>query len=171
MMCDICKESEAKVHLTQIVDGKMVKVDLCEGCAKEKGVSDPQGFSLADLLLGLGAAEELKAGGSEGSAQVRCPACGFTQADFKKTGRLGCAECYRVFEAGLNSLMKAMHKAEQHVGKVPGKAARTQELGGKLKSLENLLKKAVEEEKYEEAAVLRDQIRTLESQLKVKASI
>ncbi len=170
MQCDICKEREAKVHLTQIVDGKMQKVDLCEECAKEKGVSDPTGFSLADLLLGLGAADELKPSGESGSA-VRCPACGFTQVDFKKTGRLGCPECYHVFEAGLNSLMKAMHKGEQHVGKVPGKAMRNQELSSKLKSLENALKKAVEEEKYEEAALLRDQIRSLESQLKAKASM
>ncbi len=170
MQCDICKEREAKVHLTQIIDGKMQKVDLCEECAKEKGVSDPTGFSLADLLLGLGAAEELKPSG-EASGTLRCPACGFTQVDFKKTGRLGCPECYRVFETGLNSLMKAMHKGEQHVGKVPGKAMRNQELSTKMKSLENALKKAVEEEKYEEAALLRDQIRSLESQLKAKASI
>jgi protein arginine kinase activator len=34
MLCDICKKSEATVHLTQIVDGKMLKVDLCESCAK-----------------------------------------------------------------------------------------------------------------------------------------
>ncbi|MSR65555.1 MAG: excinuclease ABC subunit B [Verrucomicrobiae bacterium] len=169
MICDICKENEAKVHLTQIVDGKMQKVDLCEGCAKEKGVSDPTGFSLADLLLGLGAAEELKPTGESG-ASVRCPACGFTQTDFKKTGRLGCPECYRVFEPGLNSLMKAMHKSEQHAGKIPSRAMRNQELSTKLKTLETNLKKAVEEEKYEDAATLRDQIRALETQLRVKAT-
>lgn len=170
MLCDICKENEAKVHLTQIVEGKMQKVDLCESCAKEKGVSDPTGFSLADLLLGLGAAEELKPSAETGGGAVRCPSCGFTQVDFKKTGRMGCPECYRVFEAGLTSLMKAMHKGEQHVGKVPGKAMRSQELGSKLKALETQLKKAVEEEKYEEAAVLRDQIRSMESQMKTRAS-
>ena len=47
MLCCICKEKEAKVHLTQIVNDKMQKVDLCEQCAKEKGVNDPAGFSLA----------------------------------------------------------------------------------------------------------------------------
>ena len=55
MLCCVCKEKEAKVHLTQIVGDKMQKVDLCEQCAARKGVNDPQGFSLADLLLGLGA--------------------------------------------------------------------------------------------------------------------
>src|SRR6266404_5025972 len=53
MLCDICKQNVATVHLTQMVDGKTKKVDLCEACSKEKGVDDPTGFSLADLLLGL----------------------------------------------------------------------------------------------------------------------
>ena len=56
MLCDICKKNVATVHLTQMVEGKTKKVDLCEACSKDKGVDDPTGFSLADLLLGLGAA-------------------------------------------------------------------------------------------------------------------
>ena len=59
MLCDICKQNVATVHLTQMVEGKTKKVDLCEACSKEKGVDDPTGFSLADLLLGLGAAQEM----------------------------------------------------------------------------------------------------------------
>ena len=65
MLCDVCKCNDAAVFLTQIVDGKMQKVNLCEGCSKEKGVQDPTGFALADLLLGIGAAEEIEKGGSE----------------------------------------------------------------------------------------------------------
>ena len=55
MLCCICKEKQATVHLTQVAGDKMQKVDLCEECAKVKGVNDPTGFSLADLLLGLSA--------------------------------------------------------------------------------------------------------------------
>src|SRR5882672_3425735 len=117
MLCCICKEKEATVHLTQIAGEKMQKVDLCEECAKSKGVNDPAGFSLADLLLGLGASQELdKANGDE---EIKCPNCGFTQADFKKAGRLGCSECYDTFAEGLEGLLKTMHKGVRHVGKVP----------------------------------------------------
>src|SRR5882757_7280741 len=91
----ICKAKDATVHLTQIAGDKMQKVDLCEECAKHKGVDDPAGFSLADLLLGLGASQEIEQAG--GGTTVKCPKCGFTQADFKKSGRLGCAECYVTF--------------------------------------------------------------------------
>ena len=53
-------ENEATVHLTEIVEGKMQKNDLCEECAREKGVTDPEGFTLADLLLGLGPKPTIK---------------------------------------------------------------------------------------------------------------
>jgi len=165
MLCDICKKLEATVHLTQIVDAKMVKVDLCDGCAKTKGIQETTGFSLADLVVGLGSAEEMKAE----SPGVKCPSCGFTQADFKKTGRLGCAVCWEAFEAGLAALLKAMHKSDRHAGKVPSKAAHTLVITEQIKELSDNLEKAVREEKYEDAAHIRDQIRQLESKLKISA--
>jgi protein arginine kinase activator len=90
MQCDVCQKNEATVYLTQIVEGKMQKVNLCESCAKEKGVSDPTGFAMADLLLGLGATQQIE---HAGQPAQKCPVCGFTQVDFKKTGRLGCSAC------------------------------------------------------------------------------
>ncbi|EDY19264.1 UvrB/UvrC protein [Chthoniobacter flavus Ellin428] len=158
MHCDVCKTNQATVFLTQIVDGKMQKVNLCEACSKEKGVTDPTGFALADLLLGLGAAQEMERGGTV----QKCPACGFSQADFKKTGRLGCATCYTTFADGLAALLKGMHKGTDHVGKVPARLAKSIEREVQLKTLQRDLKKAVASEDYESAATLRDQIRHLD---------
>jgi protein arginine kinase activator len=159
MLCDICKKNVATVHLTQMVEGKTKKVDLCETCSKEKGVDDPTGFSLADLLLGLGAAQELT------SSEVRCPVCGFTQADFKKAGRLGCAECYTAFAEGLESLLKSMHKGTKHAGKVPHLLKQSQDLTDRLKSLQKKLDRAVADEDFESAVHLRDEINQLKSRL------
>ena len=167
MLCDICKKNDATVHLTQIVEGKMLKVDVCEMCAKAKGVHDTEGFSPSDLLLGLGAAEEMKIEGGG----VRCAACGFTQADFKKTGRLGCTACWETFAEGLGSLLKAMHKGDHHVGKIPSRAAHSIALSEKIRGLTEELDQAVRSEKYEEAAQIRDQIRELESKMKVASAV
>lgn len=164
MLCDVCKKVDATVHLTQILDGKVMKVDLCEVCAKSKGVQEAAAFSLSDLLVGLGAADEMKA---ETTPGLKCLDCGLTQEDFKKTGRLGCATCWETFEAGLASLLKAMHKSDHHVGKVPGKAAHTVVLTEQIKALTEELHKAVGAEKYEEAAQIRDQLRALETKLKI----
>ena len=161
MLCDVCKCNDATVFLTQILEGKMQKVNLCDACSKEKGVQDPTGFALADLLLGIGAAEEIEKGGTT----QKCPVCGFTQADFKKTGRLGCSTCYLTFAEGLNSLLKAMHKGTEHVGKLPERAQRAMELSDRMRALTRSLEKAVAEENYETAASLRDEIKQLEHEL------
>ena len=81
MQCDVCHSKEATVFLTQIVEGKMQKINLCEACSKSKGVSDPTGFELADLLVGLGSTPEMDVQ----PAPLKCPVCGFTQTEFKKT--------------------------------------------------------------------------------------
>lgn len=141
----------------------MQKVDLCEECAKHKGVNDPAGFSLADLLLGLGASQEMEQ--SAGGAELKCPHCGFTQADFKKAGRLGCSQCYITFSEGLEGLLKSMHKGTKHVGKVPQAFQQSRDLGEKLKALQKKLDKAVSDEDFEQAAVMRDEIKTTKEKL------
>lgn len=158
MICDVCKHNQATVFLTQIVDGKMQKVNLCEACSKEKGVTDPTGFALADLLLGLGAAQAMEGG----TAVQKCPVCGFSQQDFKKTGRLGCARCYETFSEGLAGLLKGMHKGPKHVGKYPARLKRTIELEQEIKTLQRDLRRAVAEENYEGAAKIRDQLKQRE---------
>lgn len=163
MLCCICKEREATVHLTQIAGEKMQKVDLCEECAKTKGVNDPTGFSLADLLLGLGASQEIEQAG--GGAEVRCPRCNFTQTDFKKAGRLGCPECYKTFSEALEGLLKTMHKGTRHVGKAPETLRQNRDLSDRLRTLQKKLTKAIEQEDFEEAAVLRDEIKQTNARL------
>src|ERR1700722_1008659 len=169
MLCCICKEREATVHYTKIDGDKVQKVDLCEECSKTKGVNDPVGFELADLLLGLGASKEIEQ--SSGGMELKCPRCGFTQADFKKAGRLGCSECYKTFADGLEGLLKTMHKGTRHVGKVPLALQQNRDLSERLKSLQKKLAKAVDEENFEQAALLRDEIKQASAKLGNAATI
>jgi len=162
MLCSICKEKPATVHLTDIKGDKMQKVDLCEECAKNKGVNDST-FALADMLLGLGASQEIEQ--ASGGVEVKCPQCGFTQADFKKSGRLGCAECYKTFADGLEGLLKSMHKGTRHTGKVPESQRQTRDLSDSLKALQQKLAKAIEDENFEQAAALRDEIKQMSNRL------
>lgn len=184
MRCDVCQTNEASVFLTQIVAGKMQKVNLCADCAKAKGVDDPAGFALTDLLMGMGSTAELEkpspmsgsgmavtvsASGGEGGALLRCPTCGFTQADFKKTQRMGCSDCYETFGDLIAGPLKQNHKGTHHTGKAPARQFRRAELGERMKTLQGDLSRAVKEEDYEGAAQLRDAIRRLEDQLKTPA--
>lgn len=141
----------------------MQKVDLCEECAKEKGVHDQTGFSFADLLLGLGASQEMEE--ASGGAELKCAMCGFTQADFKKAGRLGCAQCYETFSEGLESLLKSMHKGTRHKGKVPAALRSSHDLRERLALLQKRLEKAVADENFEQAAQVRDEIKVTKAKL------
>ena len=178
LQCDACKEREAEVFLTQIVEGKMQKVNLCKTCSAENGVDDPTGFALTELLSGIGTSTEtekpvapatapslISGVSATVSAPSKCSVCGFTQADFKKTGRLGCSECYDTFEDHLGNLLKAMHKGTRHTGKLPARVAKQHQMTERMKGLQENLLRAVREENYEDAANLRDQIRKLSSQL------
>lgn len=121
--CDCEWDEEATVFFSYIENGKMVKVNLCRHCADEKGINDPTSYQLIDVLQGMGVeSESPSAKGLSASSPIDeliCEKCGFTQSDFKKTGRFGCAHCYQVFSEGLESLLEAMHKKTEHIGKVP----------------------------------------------------
>lgn len=157
MKCDACGEKEATVFLTQIVDGNMHKVNLCEACSKQKGVDDPVGFDLADVLLGLGSEKE------SGPSKKKCPVCGFTESDLKKTGRLGCSACYDTFANHLEGMLKNMHKGLLHTGKMPRLFTESRERNSRIQALRHSLGEAISAENYEMAADLRDQIRQIES--------
>ena len=148
-------ENEATVHFATNADGQMKKIDLCEECAKEQGVTDPKGFALADLLLGVTEMES-------DSGELECPMCGFAQADFKKSGRLGCSDCYTTFAEPLEGMLKQMHKGTQHVGKVPKALRQEMDFTKHRQQLEKQLNKAIETEDYEQAALVRDQLQGLD---------
>lgn len=152
LKCDLCAKP-ATVHLTQIVNNKVHKVDLCEACAQAKGVTDPSGFSLADLLLKASLNPEASSPGA-----ARCEQCGFTQVDFKKHGRFGCPACYDAFKGVLEPMLDSMHKGTTHAGKIPQTALARKSLYDRLTRLEFDLTEAIKSERYEDAARARDEI-------------
>ncbi len=156
LKCDLCAKP-ATVHLTQIVNSKIHKVDLCEACAQAKGVTDPSGFSLADLLLKASLNPE------SSGVDTKCESCGFTQQDFKKTGRFGCPACYGHFGALLEPMLDSMHKGSTHTGKVPSRALARKSLYERLTQLETELDQAIKAERYEDAARYRDEISQVRS--------
>jgi len=153
MQCEKCQCEKATVFLTQIINGKMHKIDLCEKCAKEMGVTNASTFSLADLLIKTEAERQTKSS----RENMACPSCGFTQEDLSKTGRVGCGKCYEVFRDVLGEALKDMQRSSQHTGKIPGRYLRHDSPDhGEIEKALNL---AIEQENYEEAAALRDQLK------------
>ncbi len=166
MTCDVCNKHPATVHLTEIIDGQMTELHLCEECARQKSAQMEQQFGLSDLLAGM--ADFNKPPKESESVLLKCSNCGLTYKDFKKIGRLGCGECYNEFKKYLAPLLKRIHGANQHTGKSPllGDAvvvsARPVKAKSDIDELRQRLQQAIETEAFEEAARIRDQLRELE---------
>ncbi|HMP89081.1 MAG TPA: UvrB/UvrC motif-containing protein [Kiritimatiellia bacterium] len=156
MLCEICKVEEATVHLTQVVDGSIKKLHLCEQCAQKNGFDLQGPISITDILLGMGGKRDdvMPAVIPEKS----CPRCHMRRTDFKKTGRFGCAACYETFSEDLPSLLRAMHRKDRHVGKMPVNEAARVNAMQEMTNLQEALERAISDENYETAADLRDKI-------------
>jgi len=161
MKCEICHVNEACIELKQITEGSMREAHLCEECAAGKGFKSAA--ELAGLLIG-GGLFPLADGESDthdlavDAKTPGCPGCHMRAADFRKTSRLGCGQCYETFSAILEPMIASMQKSDIHRGKHPVR----EDVRHELNRLRTCLEGAIRKEDYEEAAALRDRIRVLE---------
>ncbi len=161
MNCEHCGERAAEITLTEIESDEMRTLHLCSACAALKGVGSGPADSppIADLLAHLGGAGS---GPGFGSDVEACEYCGTRAQDFRKTGRLGCPQCYVHFAGQLRALLRRVHGASQHMGKVyMSSAVDIDDAEARLDTLRRRLARAVEIEDFESAAQLRDQIHAL----------
>ena len=170
MICQNCGKKTATTHIKTIVNGTLTEFDLCTDCAREKGYTN----FFKEMHLDFGSLM----GGFIGSPSVhgtavRCPSCGASFAEISESGKIGCAECYRFFRDKLMPTVRRVHGSARHKGKIPGTAAlRIVEPAGKMtvlaqpqiEKMKTELKKAIEEQNFERAAELRDEIRALEKE-------
>ena len=139
----------------------VTELHLCERCAAERGIETQVAAPkqpLTDFILAV--QKQIPATMLENS---RCSFCSGTLRDFKNTGRLGCAYCYSTFESSLRDLLRRVHGNSRHQGKRYQPPEATLAEGATvLSELRDRLRRAVEQEQFEEAARLRDQIKVME---------
>ena len=162
MVCQRCKKNRASVHITQVDDKDSPELHLCDECAQKEGATLKSQVSLADFLAGLVKTPVTKE--MSRLAKLKCPNCGISYLDFQSKGRLGCPEDYEVFEDLVEGLLEKIHGATRHVGKTPSGSPTTTNASVILSSLKKKLTQAIDEERYEDAGGLRDEIRQLEDQ-------
>lgn len=153
LQCSVC-DAVATVHLTQITQGKVHKIHYCEACANKGGAGDAAVFQLADAVSSAVVAPA-----------ITCPTCQFTDVDFRRSGRLGCPDCWPVFMDALNGLLTKVQHQVQHVGRAPNGVLAIGQLKHRLELAHAEITKAIAAEDYETAARLRDEIAHLSTQL------
>lgn len=182
MFCENCGKNYASIKYTQVINGKKREILLCDECGKKLGIGNfniPIDLSsfLSDFFTELESSEIFP--DLLDTKKLKCNRCNQTFEEFINTGKLGCPECYETFEEKIDTLLKNIQGADRHIGRLGKNIGNSNtnniiqnrnynnKNSGKLNVIDQLkqkLKIAISDEKYEEAAILRDEIKKMEEE-------
>jgi len=156
MICESCNKREAKIHYKSVINGVVTEHHLCEICAAGYKEDLINKFPLHKLFSSI-----------YSNSDVTCPNCGLSYEKFRSTGKLGCSECYDAFGDDLKNIIKGIHGHTKHNGKMPKRAYPLLKMEIDIEKLTAELDRAVKNEEYEKAALLRDEIKELKNKLEL----
>lgn len=162
MLCKNCGLRPATTHIKRVINGRVEEYHLCAECAKKMNVSAFDPFDLSELW---GSFFGDRMPDSPSINQKRCKTCGSSFSDIANLGKLGCPDCYSEFYNELLPSLRKIHGKTRHVGKLPNSANENTKAGYMIADLKKKLADAVENEDYEQAATLRDQIKEYEKKM------
>ena len=161
MLCEKCGKREATVHISSTVNGVKTEKRLCSECA-EKENGHPF-FSLGTDSLFSGFFGQSLFGSADPGVQKKCEFCGQTLAQLVKSGRAGCAKCYETFDSELDKIITGIHGSARYSGALPGNNGKGVERRKRIEDLKKEQLVAINEQNYERAAEIRDEIKALET--------
>ncbi len=160
MLCSMCGKKTATTHIKSSINGVTEQLYLCSDCARE--YSTQNSMSLGSLI-GSFFGDTLRTQ-SHTDNRKRCPGCGICFDDIASSGKVGCDKCYETFLDKLLPSLQRMHGRSRHAGKAPASVTAEPTLQDKIDLLKAQLEQAISEQNFEQAAILRDQIKALESE-------
>lgn len=164
--CQNCGENAANLWVTKITEGQISKQHLCEECFRKlSGYSLPFTIALPMNIMNpfLSLTDNLK---PVKTAKFHvCKSCSTSWSDFLQSGSLGCPQCYQSFQKYLKPIIEDIHSSLTYKGKVPKRLPDEVRIQASLQQLKQKLFKSIDKENYEEAALIRDQIKELKKQL------
>ena len=162
MLCQKCGKNEATTHLKRIINGEKTETHLCSHCATAMGyetVFSGFGLNIGDLFGGFFGDIPVS---KLSNRVLRCEKCGCSFDDIAKSGMVGCAECYTTFFDKLQPSLKRIHGNTAHQGKFPQGVSQDVKKAHRISELKEQLNRAIDEQNFEKAAQLRDEIKELE---------
>lgn len=157
MLCQKCQKNPANVKIIKNINGNVMELHLCSDCAASENIKFPS-FPADELFSAFfkDFTPQLE------TDELRCPTCEMTYREFKNLGKFGCSDCFAAFDKYIDAMLKSIHGNIEHVGKLPQRTAAPLKVKREIDDLKYELRKAVEEENFEQAAQLRDRIKALE---------
>jgi protein arginine kinase activator len=169
MLCQKCHKNLATIRYAEVVDGKVTDLNVCPTCLSKLQNATSGGFELAPSVPSPKRAA-LRESAEKTATAVVCRECGTELQQALKTNRVGCRSCYGRFAEPLDTVLRNLHGGLRHRGKVPRVDDSRERVRAQIQSKRALLRSSLKMENYEAAAILRDEIRSLEEELGVRAS-
>lgn len=169
MICEKCKEREAILNLSKMLNGEVTNIWLCEKCIKKFGkdifsdiAGDKESYASFNNLLSI-IFDDM--GKKNESSKTECNRCGTKLKEIENGKLIGCEECYKIFEKNINKIVEKNNTYNEHKGDIPNRLG--EEIRNKriLRELEKELEIAIVIEAYEKAAELRDEIKKLKDEM------
>ena len=157
MLCENCSSKTATTLIKKTVNGQTFSAHLCNECAAGMGFSSITGAINLSSLLGSVFSDSPMYTGT-----TSCPSCSATFNEISRAGKVGCAKCYDIFRDRLAPSLQRIHGHTSHAGKLPSSAGDKAKQRRHLDELKKNLADAIEKQEYESAALIRDEIKTLE---------
>ena len=151
MLCEKCGKSKATIMYTQIINGRKRSLNICTACASQESILDNFGSFLSFSTENTQEA-------------TSCPVCSTTLGEFMRSGRAGCGQCYSAFRKQAEAMLKKIHGSTLHNTETANLKKAETKGESELDSLRRRLTEAINEENFEEAALIRDKIRALEKE-------
>lgn len=167
MKCQICRENNAHIVFTKIVNNEKIVLHICAECAKKKGLTIELGESETYHQKKVPITNSMPVEKSDESSEtgIICDSCGLSYSEFQKIGFFGCERCHQAFGEHIVNVLKQIHGSVHHEGKIPLGLSGEIEIKNHLRNLRLRLQRCVDSEEYERAAELRDKITSIEGKI------
>lgn len=148
MKCSKCGKNNANITYNQNINGEVTNLNLCEECAHKLGIFNSFDDIFSPMVLDLDyiLPEEIK-----------CKKCGYTLSKYRNSGLFGCDSCYDTFKNEIDSILLKLQGKNRNVQKL--ESNKNDKPESQEEKLRKELEQLVKDEKFEEAAVVRDKIK------------
>lgn len=158
MICENCGKREATSRYKSVYNGLITTKYLCEECAKAARIGSSFGGGISDILSSIfGDLTESKNRWED----FRCDNCKTSLSEIVQSGRVGCPACYKKFYNELLPYIKRLHGSVNYVGSIPNNAPLVIRQENRLAVLKETMQQLVAKEDFENAALVRDEIKKI----------
>lgn len=180
VLCENCHLNEAEVKLSVKGQDGIQEKWVCSTCAQggnpwtqdkqiESHQDDIEGaFVVKQILQHLASKHGINFDEITFKEAKRCPTCQMTLRDIAHVGKFGCADCYDTFKEDIIGIVRRVQGGQfEHTGKTPHSSYKKLALKKQIEEKTNYLNHLIEEQEFEQAAVVRDEIKALKTDSEV----